>query len=156
MIAPLLARLEHWLFEPPESIIGRPLCKLTRILRYPYGQMRAIARGELTLRGMSLVYTTLLSIVPIIALSFSVHKGLGYHREHEPVLSSFLEALGDRAYEITQQVMSFVDNVQGGVLGSIGLIFLLYYLITTVQKVEEKTSHRTAPLRAHPAMTGMR
>ena len=61
MIAPLLARLEHWLFEPPESIIGRPLWKLTRILRYPYALMRDITRGDLTLRAMSLVYTTLLS-----------------------------------------------------------------------------------------------
>ncbi len=111
--------------------------KLTRILRYPYALIRDITLGELTLRAMSLVYTTLLSIVPIIALSFSVLKGLGYHRELEPVLYSFLEPLGDRAYEITQQVMEFVDNVRGGVLGSISLIFLLYALISTVQKVEE-------------------
>lgn len=137
MIAPLLARLEHWLFEPPESIIGRPLWKLTRILRYPYALIRDITRGELTLRAMSLVYTTLLSIVPIIALSFSVLKGLGYHRELEPVLYSFLEPLGERAYDLTAQVMGFVDNVRGGVLGSLGLIFLLYTLISTVQKVEE-------------------
>lgn len=137
MIAPLLARLEQWLFEPPESIIGRPLWKLTRILRYPYALMRDISRGDLTLRAMSLVYTTLLSIVPIIALSFSVLKGLGYHRELEPLLYSFLEPLGDRGYELTAQMMTFVDNVRGGVIGSVGLIFLLYYLISTVQKVEE-------------------
>lgn len=137
MIAPLLARLEQWLFEPPDSIIGRPLWKLTRILRYPYALMRDISRGDLTLRAMSLVYTTLLSVVPIIALSFSVLKGLGYHRELEPLLYSFLEPIGDRAYELTAQVMQFVDNVSGGVLGSLGLIFLLYTLISTVQKVEE-------------------
>lgn len=137
MIAPLLARLEQWLFEPPESIIGRPLWKLTRILRFPYALIREFFRGDLTLRAMSLVYTTLLSIVPIIALSFSVLKGLGYHRRLEPILYSFLQPIGDRASELTAQVMKFVDNVSGGVLGSLGLIFLLYTLISTVQKVEE-------------------
>ena len=101
MIATLLGNLERWLFEPPESIYGQPLWKLTRILRYPYALMRDILRGDLTLRAMSLVYTTLLSIVPLIALSFSVLKGLGYHRELEPVLYSFLEPLGDRGYELT-------------------------------------------------------
>jgi membrane protein len=137
MIAPLLARLEQWLFEPPESLMGRPLWKVTRILRYPYALIRDITRGDLTLRAMSLVYTTLLSVVPIIALSFSVLKGLGYHRELEPILYSFLEPLGDRGYELTAQIMSFVDNVRGGVLGSLGLMFLLYTLISTVEKVEE-------------------
>jgi membrane protein len=86
---------------------------------------------------MSLVYTTLLSIVPLLALSFSVLKGLGYHRELEPVLFEFLAPLGDRAPEITKRVIEFVDNVQGGVLGSIGLAILLYTVISMVQKIEE-------------------
>lgn len=137
MIARLLTRLEQWLFEPPESLMGRPLWLVGRILRYPYALARDIARGELTLRAMSLVYTTLLSIVPLLALSFSVLKGLGYHRDLEPVLFKMLEPLGDRAYEITAQVMGFVDNVRSGVLGSLGLIFLLYTVISMVQKVEE-------------------
>jgi membrane protein len=137
MIAPLIARLEHWLFEPPESLIGKPLWTVAHILRYPYALIRDILRGDLTLRAMGLVYTTLLSIVPLIALSFSVLKGLGFHRELEPVLYSFLEPLGDRASDVTEQVMGFVENVRSGVLGSIGLVFLLYTVISMVQKVEE-------------------
>lgn len=137
MITALTQRIECWLFEPPDSFIGRPIWKLLRVLRYPYALARDIAKGDLTLRAMSLVYTTLLSVVPLIALSFSVLKGLGYHRELEPVLYSFLEPLGDKAYHLTAQVMTFVDNVRGGVLGSIGLIFLLYTVISMVQKVEE-------------------
>lgn len=137
MIASLLTRLEQWLFEPPESLIGKPLWTLAHVLRYPYALVRDIIRGDLTLRAMSLVYTTLLSVVPLFALSFSVLKGLGYHQQLEPVLYSFLEPLGERAYELTARVMDFVNNVSGGVLGSIGLIFLLYNVISTVQKVEE-------------------
>ena len=137
MIGPLLTRLEHWLYEPPETIVGRPLGKLVRILRYPYALSRDLMRGDLTLRAMSLVYTTLLSIVPLIALSFSIFKGLGFHNELEPVLYSFLEPIGERAYDVTKQIMDFVDNVSSGVLGSLGLIFLLYTVISMVQKVEE-------------------
>ncbi len=137
MIATLLGNLERWLFEPPESIYGQPLWKLTRILRYPYALIRDILRGELTLRAMSLVYTTLLSIVPLIAVSFSVLKGLGYHRQLEPVLYTFLEPLGERGYELTAQITTFVDNVRGDVLGSLGVIFLLYTTMSMIQKVEE-------------------
>lgn len=138
MLQPLLTHLEKWLFEPPDSLIGRPLWKIARILRYPHALVRDIVRGHLTLRAMSLVYTTLLSIVPLLALSFSVLKGLGYHEDLEPVLFSFLEPLGtERAYEITARVMDLVNNVRGTVLGSIGLVFLLYTVVSMVQKVEE-------------------
>jgi membrane protein len=137
MIPTLLGNLERWLFEPPESIYGRPLWKLTRILRYPYALIRDILRGDLTLRGMSLVYTTLLSVVPLIAVMFSVLKGLGYHRELEPVLYTFLEPLGERGYQLTSQIMTFVDNVRGDVLGAVGVIFLLYTTLSMIQKVEE-------------------
>jgi membrane protein len=96
-----------------------------------------VLRGDLALRAMSLVYTTLLSIVPLIALSFSVLKGLGYHHELEPMLFNFLEPIGAKGPELTAQIMQFVDNVRGEVLGSIGLIILLYTVISMIQKVEE-------------------
>jgi membrane protein len=137
MLAPLISRLEQWLFEPPESLAGKPLWWTARIMRYPYALMRDILRDDLTLRAISLVYTTLLSIVPLIALSFSVLKGLGFHRDLEPVLYNFLQPLGDRAYDLTAQIMGFVDNARGGVLGSLSLVFLIYSAISMVQKIEE-------------------
>ncbi len=137
MFPALLNRLECWLFEPPDSLVGKPLWPLLRILRYPYALVRDVMRGDLTLRAMSLVYTTLLSIVPLIALSFSVLKGLDFHRQIEPLLINFLEPLGEKGPELAKQIMLFVENVRGEVLGSIGLIVLLYTVISMIQKVEE-------------------
>ncbi len=133
----LVTRLEQRLFEPAPTGASRILV----VLRYPFALLRDLARGDLTLRAMSLVYTTLLSIVPLIALSFSVLKGLGYHRALEPLLYRFLEPLGERAAEITARVMQFVENVQSGVLGSLGLAFLLYTVISMIQKVEESFNY---------------
>ena len=99
--------------------------------------MRDIVSGQLTLRSMSLVYTTLLSVVPLIAFSFSVLKGLGYHKQLEPHLYRLLEPLGDKGVEITDQVMALVNNINGSVLGGIGLAFFIYTAISMVQKVEE-------------------
>src|SRR4051794_24719694 len=96
----------------------------------PVPLLRDVLRGDLTLRAVSLVYTTLLSIVPLIALTFSVLKGFGFHRDLEPVLYNFLQPLGDRAYDLTAQIMGFVDNARGGLLGSLGLVFLIYSAIS--------------------------
>lgn len=94
-------------------------------------------KGQLNLYAMSLVYTTVLSIVPVLAVSFSVLKAFGVHNQLEPTLLAFLAPLGPKANEVTQQVIQFVDNIRVGVLGALGLGFLIYTVISLLQKVEE-------------------
>ena len=66
--------------------------------RYAFVLARDLVDGQLSMRAMSLVYTTLLSIVPLLALAFSVLKALGVHNSLEPVLLEFLRPLGARAF----------------------------------------------------------
>jgi membrane protein len=49
-----------------------------------------------------------------------------------------LQPLGDaKAQELTSNMMSTINNIRSGVLGSLGLVVLIYTVITTIQKVEE-------------------
>ncbi|MEQ8204984.1 MAG: YihY/virulence factor BrkB family protein, partial [Woeseia sp.] len=111
------------------------------LLRFLYGLARDIVYGQLTLRSMSLVYTTLLSVVPLIAFSFSVLKGFGIHEQLEPLLYDFLMPLGEQGERIGSEVMALVDNVKGGLLGGISLAFFIYTAISMVQKVEESFNY---------------
>ena len=97
--------------------------------------------GQLTMRAMSLVYTTLLSIVPLLAFSFAILKGLGVFKQLEPYLYDLLAPLGAQGERITQQILTLVDNVRGSVLGGLGLAFFLYTAISMVQKVEESFNY---------------
>ncbi|MEX2576230.1 MAG: YihY/virulence factor BrkB family protein, partial [Halofilum sp. (in: g-proteobacteria)] len=98
---------------------------------------RDLLSGQLTMRAMGLVFTSLLSLVPLIAVSFSVLKGLGVHNRVEPALQRALTPLGERAPEITAQIVSFVDNIEVGVLGTLSSIFLIFVAGSLVQQVEE-------------------
>jgi len=129
-------RLDTLLWETPDAKRSGFALAGVRVLRYLYAVGRDIAEGQMTLRAMSLVYTTLLSIVPLIAFSFSVLKAFGFHREMEPYMYSFFEPLGPRGQELTAQIIAFVDNVKGSVLGGIGLLLLVYTVVSMVQKVE--------------------
>ncbi len=111
------------------------------ILRYLYGLIRDMFSGQLSLRAMSLVYTTLLSIVPLIAFSFSVLQGFGVHNRLEPLLFELLAPLGEQGAEITRRIIELVDGVRGGVLGGISLAFFIYTAISMVQKVEESFNY---------------
>jgi membrane protein len=106
------------------------------IVRLAHMVIREIAAGQLTLRAMSLVYTTLLSLVPLLAVSFSVLKGFGVHDQLEPALLNVLSPLGEKALEITERIVGFVENVKVGLLGSVGVGFLLFTVISLLQKIE--------------------
>lgn len=110
---------------------------LASALRYLFALLRDIASGQLTMRAMSLVYTTLLSVVPLLAFSFAILKGLGVFEQLQPYLTSVLAPLGEQGEVITQQILTLVNNVRGSVLGGLGLVFFLYTAISMVQKVEE-------------------
>ena len=97
---------------------------------------RELIEGQLSMRAMSLVYTTLLSLIPLLAVSFSVLKAFGVHNQIEPALQNFLTPLGPRGGEISDTIIGFVDNVQVGVLGSVGLGLLFYTVVSLLQKIE--------------------
>ena len=137
MLPSLHRKFEHWVFDLPEAVGGRPLQWLAAPLRYVYALLRDLAQGGLGLRAMSLVYSTLFAIVPIMALAFVMLKAFGFDRELEPVLYEFLRPLGDNAYTVTERIMGFVQNLQGTLLGTIGVVFLIYSVVTMIKKVEE-------------------
>jgi membrane protein len=111
--------------------------RLVLTLRLLYAVGRDLAEGQLTLRAMSLVYTTLLSLVPLLALSFSVLKGFGVQNQVRPMLLAMLEPLGEKGPEIADHMIGFVNNIKVGVLGALGLGMLVYTVITLLQKIED-------------------
>jgi len=141
MIPKLQNKLDALIWGDGLAQHGAPGRAVSSVLQYIFALIRDMFAGQLMLRSMSLVYTTLLSVVPLIAFSFSVLKGFGVHNELEPLLFKLLEPLGDQGAQITQQVIDLVDNVKGGVLGGISLAFFIYTAISMVQKVEESFNY---------------
>lgn len=130
-------RLEDFLWQGGAETGRHPLPRpVVYILRTGYRLFQDLAQGDLSLRATGLVYTTLLALVPALAVSFSVLKAFGVHEKLEPALLGFLQPLGERAAELTTRIVHFVENVHVGVLGSLGLALLLYTVISLLQKIE--------------------
>ena len=131
------AFLDYCFFGSASTRAGA-LGALLRLLRYPYAVVRDLSRGEINLRAMGLVYTTLLSIVPLLAFSFAILKIFGGHRDLQPIVYEFFRPLGTAAAtELTSDVMQFASRVSSGVVGSVGLALLAWTLVGTIKKVED-------------------
>ncbi len=98
--------------------------------------VRDLLGGMITLRAMGLVYTTLLSLVPLLAVSISVLKGFGVHDQLEPTLVRLLAPIGEKSVEISARIVGFVENMRIGVLGAVGLVLLIFTVVSLIQKIE--------------------
>ncbi len=127
-----------WCFFGPASDRPGVLGATLRLLRYPYAVVRDLARGEINLRAMGLVYTTLLTLIPLLAFSLSILRIFGGHRDIEPIVYEFFRPVGGAAAtELTGRVVQFAHRVSSGVVGSLGLALLAWTLVGTIKKVED-------------------
>jgi membrane protein len=91
----------------------------------------------LNLQAMSLTYSTLLSLVPFLAVMFSVLKAFEVQNALEPFLAQILQPLGADAAEVTNRIIGFVNNLRVGILGAAGVAMLFYTVVTLVAKIED-------------------
>lgn len=120
---------------------GMPGRILANVLRYIVALIRDMFAGGLMLRSMGLVYITLLSIVPLLALSAAVLKGLGGEENLEPMVFGWFEAMGAQGAKVAQQLIDLVENIKVGALGGISLAFFIYTAVSMVQKIEESFNY---------------
>ncbi|MGQ0694369.1 MAG: YhjD/YihY/BrkB family envelope integrity protein [Nitrospiraceae bacterium] len=110
---------------------------MLQILRLLVAVAYEIRFHLLDARAAGLVYTTLLSLVPFLAVMFSVLKAFGAHQQIEPLLNQVLEPLGPKGAEVTGQIIGFVNNLKVGVLGAVGLAGLFYTTYSLIDKIEQ-------------------
>ncbi|MGH7963199.1 MAG: YihY/virulence factor BrkB family protein, partial [Candidatus Binatia bacterium] len=97
--------------------------------------------GRVSLQAASLVYTTLLSLVPLIAVVFSVLKAFEVQQAIEPLLARALEPLGPQGGEITRRIIEFVSNLRVGVLGALGVAGLFYTVFSLIGQIEDALNY---------------
>lgn len=89
------------------------------------------------MRASALAYTSLLSIVPLLALMFAVLKGLGVQHRLEPVLLSRLSL----SPETTELIVSYIDNTNVRTLGALGAATLVLTVISVLGTIEASFNH---------------
>lgn len=121
-------------------ITGEELSRTRRIL-YNFVKTLVLAiRGfiseNLSVRSSALTYSIMFAIVPVIALFISILRGFGLENMLEQYLiDSYVGKMG-----MTDMVMGFVyrylETTQGGVFIGIGIVILLWSVVSFFRQVE--------------------
>ena len=89
-------------------------------------------QDQCLVRASALAYTSLLSIVPLLAVMFSVLKGLGAQGRLETVLLSRLSLDA----EMVDLIISYIDKTNFGTLGALGGAALIVTVISVLGNIE--------------------
>jgi membrane protein len=130
----LIRRL--WSIDPRElSIVRRFLVRVGQVASLV---VRDFFKDQCMLQASALTYTTLLSLVPLLALMFAILKGFGVQDFLEPLI---LERLAVGSDSIVTGIMTYIDNTNFGRLGAVGLVLLLVTALTLLVNIETAFNH---------------
>jgi membrane protein len=107
--------------------------RLFAFLQAGYQVGAAFAAHQGSLRAAALTYTTMLSLVPLLAIAFSVLKGFGVQNAVEPLLQ---QVAGD-SEETISRIISYVNNTNVKSIGAVGLLMLVVTVISLLGSIEE-------------------
>ena len=136
MLADIRRYLDRDLWKIDAAPRGRPASLGIAVARVLVAVVRALTDSQLNLEATALVYRTLLSIVPLLAVGFSVLKAFGAEYRIDAVVARILQPLGPSGAQLAAQVVSFVDNLRVSVLGAIGFVLLFYTVLSVIERVE--------------------
>jgi len=110
---------------------------LFKSLRISVLAVREFFQDQCMLHASSLTYYTIMATVPILALSFAIARGFGFHDYlHERILLYF-----EQNRDILLQILSFVDNMieqaRGGIIAGIGIVVLFWSITQLLSNLEQ-------------------
>jgi membrane protein len=161
-----LARARQFLEESPvEGMGARPIIqKLRTAAHFITLVVRGFVNNRCPLRAAALCYTTLLALVPLLAVAFSVSKGLLQNTDLErKVISAIVEKVApqleyvpadgetraggagtgrvivskEAQQEVVDSIQSFIGNIDAGKLSAIGTVLLALVAVRLLMTIEQ-------------------
>jgi len=106
--------------------------------RFIYLVLTGITKNKTVVRATALAYTTLLSIVPLIAVIMAFFKAFGGFSKVQASLEPFiLGNLATGSGKIVQKyLLEFTQNLHAGALGVVGMTFLILTVVGLLSTIE--------------------
>ena len=92
-------------------------------------------------KASALTYSTILSIVPLLAILFAIARGFGFDQMMENQIKSGLESQEVATTTIIGFVESYLKQTKSGVFVGVGLVLLLWTVVNLTARIELTFNH---------------
>ena len=99
--------------------------------------LRGFQEDQCPLRASALTFFSLLSIVPVFAMFFSIAKGFGFEKMLEKELLSSFPGQESAIHQIVDFAHAYLQNTRGGIIAFIGIVILFYTVIKVLSNIEK-------------------
>lgn len=119
-----------------ESEVSRTRSSIYFIIKTVILSVRRFTEDRIMNKASALTYSTLLSIVPLLAILFAIARGFGFSNIME---NEFRSGFGQNQAAIEtllQFVDSYISQTKSGVFIGIGLVLLLWTVLNLISNIE--------------------
>lgn len=99
--------------------------------------VRGFQNENLQTKASALTYSTLLSIVPLLAVLLGIAKGFGFQNTVRQELFDYFPGHEVELTKAFEFVESYLEQAQGGVIIGVGLILLFYTVVNLISSIED-------------------
>ena len=128
-------QVDIWRTSPEElSPFRRIFYEVVKVL---YLAIRFFTTKRVLTEAAALTYSTLLAIVPILAVVFAIARGFGFSKYIEVWFRDTFASQPQAAEIIIGWVNSYLIHTQSGIFLGVGLVFMLYTVLMLVSNIEQ-------------------
>lgn len=98
--------------------------------------IKEFTQGRMVVKASALTYNTLFSIIPLLAILFAIVRGLGFSNLIEMQIRNGISGQTPAMMTIMGFIDSYLSHNTGGVFIGIGLIMLLWTILTLINNIE--------------------
>ena len=128
-------QVDIWGATPAELSTCRRLCY--EVVKVVWLAVRFFTTKRVLTQAAALTYSTLLAIVPILAVVFAIARGFGFNKYIEVWFRDAFASQPQAAEVIIGWVNSYLVHTRSGIFLGVGLVFMLYTVLMLVSNIEQ-------------------
>jgi membrane protein len=129
--------LTHDIWRITENEVTNLKYTLYTVIKTVYLTVERFMKDNIMDRASALTYSTLLAIVPILAILFAVARGFGFANLVEHQFRDVFGGVNDTTETILQLVDSYLSQAKSGIFVGIGLVMLLWTVLNLTGNIED-------------------